>query len=568
MYNRTDINSELFAPQVSIEALLEQRRQRGADMQQMLMDQAAQSAADPQRARMGSMFGSIIGNALGNNSGAADTEMESLKAKNAQQKVAQGQYVDGMNKPTSAGMRQQALMLKDTYPAASVKLIALANDKQKAEEDDLKQQERDKAAAEVATKAEQRRQAAADAEAEKVAYNRKIAETEILRRQSQEIYDRSITAAKTAKAADKVVADAAKEDARVAAEAAQEAVRIARADAEMAGALAEQKRREQVQRDVVQEKRTNELRQEGVSKADAQELAAQEAESNQVTIMSGKQYNVQYPDANLPEDSMWKAKANGDISQILKPSRSNTTVNIPAGQTANFDDKGNITELINITGGPQDIAARKVTAQAEQAQVFADNVGEGKTVKNNVIGNAIQTAKDLSATDSILNPIFGKYGLAELAGGIEGTARSDMQAVVSTLEANSGFSTLQAMREQSKNGGALGSISEAEMVLLTAALGSLKLSQSKEQFDRNLAAFEVVYYDTVNGVGSWAASQAPQAPQAQAPQTQAQAPQTPAAAPQAAPAAPQALGNTTRPDGAFTQDGKAYVIRNGVVYAN
>ena len=55
------------------------------------------------------------------------------------------------------------------------------------------------------------------------------------------------------------------------------------------------------------------------------------------------------------------------------------------------------------------------------------------------------------------------------------------------------------MREASKTGGALGAINEKEMDLLIAALGTLSLAQTKEQFDQKLTEFESVYYDTVNG---------------------------------------------------------------------
>ena len=89
--------------------------------------------------------------------------------------------------------------------------------------------------------------------------------------------------------------------------------------------------------------------------------------------------------------------------------------------------------------------------------------------------------------------------MAKFMGNFEATERSNMEASMKTLEAQSGFSTLQAMREASKTGGALGAINEKEMDLLIAALGTLSLAQTKEQFDAKLTEFESVYYDTVNG---------------------------------------------------------------------
>ena len=83
----------LFTQGPTVDDLLQKRNQRAQDMQKQLMNDAAQGARDPQRARMGSMFGSIIGRALGNNAqGGADSEMEKLAAKNAEQKRLQSEF--------------------------------------------------------------------------------------------------------------------------------------------------------------------------------------------------------------------------------------------------------------------------------------------------------------------------------------------------------------------------------------------------------------------------------------------------------------------------------------------
>ena len=77
-------------------------------MQQQLMNDAAQGARDPQRARMGSMFGSIIGRALGNNSGGADTERAKLEARNLQQKNMQVAYGNELTSGTPESNIQMA----------------------------------------------------------------------------------------------------------------------------------------------------------------------------------------------------------------------------------------------------------------------------------------------------------------------------------------------------------------------------------------------------------------------------------------------------------------------------
>ena len=86
-------SNSLFTQGLSVDDLLAKRSQRSQEQQRQMADYAAQGALDPQRARMGSMFGSIIGRSLGNNAqGGGDSEMEKLKAENAEQKRLQGEY--------------------------------------------------------------------------------------------------------------------------------------------------------------------------------------------------------------------------------------------------------------------------------------------------------------------------------------------------------------------------------------------------------------------------------------------------------------------------------------------
>lgn len=82
----------LFTQGITVDDLLKQRSVRSQAQQQQMMNDAAQGARDPQRARMGSMFGSILGRALGDNAGGADEERAKLEAKNAQQQAMQQQY--------------------------------------------------------------------------------------------------------------------------------------------------------------------------------------------------------------------------------------------------------------------------------------------------------------------------------------------------------------------------------------------------------------------------------------------------------------------------------------------
>lgn len=69
---------------------------------------------------------------------------------------------------------------------------------------------------------------------------------------------------------------------------------------------------------------------------------------------------------------------------------------------------------------------------------------------------------------------------------IPGTPATDFSANLDTLKANIAFGALQAMRDASKTGGALGQVSEKELALLEATLGGLNANQSPESFKANL----------------------------------------------------------------------------------
>jgi hypothetical protein len=75
---------------------------------------------------------------------------------------------------------------------------------------------------------------------------------------------------------------------------------------------------------------------------------------------------------------------------------------------------------------------------------------------------------------------------------IYGTDAADAQAQFDTLKSQIGFGVLQDMRQNSKTGGALGNVSDAEGKRLEANLGALSRKQSLEAFNKGLD--EVISY--------------------------------------------------------------------------
>jgi hypothetical protein len=71
-----------------------------------------------------------------------------------------------------------------------------------------------------------------------------------------------------------------------------------------------------------------------------------------------------------------------------------------------------------------------------------------------------------------------------IVGGI--TPAGQMESLLETIQANVGFDKLQAMREASPTGGALGSVTEKELAFLQAVFGSLRQDTSPENVRYNL----------------------------------------------------------------------------------
>lgn len=74
-----------------------------------------------------------------------------------------------------------------------------------------------------------------------------------------------------------------------------------------------------------------------------------------------------------------------------------------------------------------------------------------------------------------------------------GTAGFDLQKDVDTLGANFAFDALQAMRDASKTGGALGQVTERELDLLKSSVGNIDPNQSHGNFLKNIETVRQAY---------------------------------------------------------------------------
>lgn len=114
---------------------------------------------------------------------------------------------------------------------------------------------------------------------------------------------------------------------------------------------------------------------------------------------------------------------------------------------------------------------------------------------------AIQDVEDNLADETAVNPFTRNTGFfGNIMKAVPGTPAHDTAASINTIEAAIGFDRLQAMRDASPTGGALGQVSEMELRQLNASLGSLRQSSSREQFAANLAQVKKHYMSTVAAI--------------------------------------------------------------------
>lgn len=128
-----------------------------------------------------------------------------------------------------------------------------------------------------------------------------------------------------------------------------------------------------------------------------------------------------------------------------------------------------------------------------------DKAGKGDPLVGKVVNDEIFRAMNwINETDLTTVPATGFGSLFKYIPGSDAKALSTM---LQTIKSNIGFDKLQAMREASPTGGALGQVSERELADLQAVFGSLDQAQTSEQLMYNLQRLRVEYNNIVHGPG-------------------------------------------------------------------
>ena len=153
-----------------------------------------------------------------------------------------------------------------------------------------------------------------------------------------------------------------------------------------------------------------------------------------------------------------------------------------------------------LTKAPLEEELLRLRQQSAAGTLVDKNRIEKLTATLNDANNAFSRVEGKEAQQGLLNGLFEQarnqtgfwttgFAGARLAN-LEGTGAYDLKETISAIRANVGFDKLQAMRDMSKTGGALGNVSNVEIKLLTDSLGSLDTAQSEDQFLEQLKRVE------------------------------------------------------------------------------
>ena len=160
------------------------------------------------------------------------------------------------------------------------------------------------------------------------------------------------------------------------------------------------------------------------------------------------------------------------------------------------NDLGQITMEV-IPGSPTDIAAKEAKAKKGEGDVV-------RATQKSIVVEDIDRLKTKITDAPWYNPvagsIIGKFMENPYIG--SGGNRIDGEALATTIKSSIGFDRLQQMRDESPTGGALGQVSELELITLQATLGSLDLNQSEEQLLDNLDRLAKVYQAMLNKIAA------------------------------------------------------------------
>jgi hypothetical protein len=165
--------------------------------------------------------------------------------------------------------------------------------------------------------------------------------------------------------------------------------------------------------------------------------------------------------------------------------------NIPPGYQATFNPQTGSFELSAVPGGPVE-AEREEDADKAQGR-SESRQRAGQTVLR-AVTRGLEFVPEIAEGDGVAGASARKARAL-----VPGTAEYNMKLQVDDMLSNVGLDTLQAMRENSPTGGALGQVPIQQQQRLEQVLGSFDIAQSPEVIAENFNQINNIYLDIMFG---------------------------------------------------------------------
>ena len=135
----------------------------------------------------------------------------------------------------------------------------------------------------------------------------------------------------------------------------------------------------------------------------------------------------------------------------------------------------------------QALDAYNASVKAAGKQAANPNADASSAYQQSTINSIDEVVGLIDTNQNNLNPFDNVAGLfGSLMSNAPGSPAFDVDKMLNTIKANVGFDRLQAMRDSSPTGGALGQVTELELKLLQSSLAALDQGMSPKRFREQL----------------------------------------------------------------------------------
>jgi hypothetical protein len=238
--------------------------------------------------------------------------------------------------------------------------------------------------------------------------------------------------------------------------------------------------------------------------ASALEAGSIDAGSTVNEALSRERPAAQPEPTALMQNVQWMISQGIPMEQALEMARGGTTVNV-GGEGQPTPQLLGTSGLVAIPdpsvpqgyrvepapGSPLALEAEKLRREAEQAGQKAATGAERKEIYKSEVVRSAEKAKELMSKKGVMDilPEAGVFGsmLANSPIPLPGSQQAvDLKVTLEAVQSGVAFDRLQAMRDASTTGGALGAVTERELALLMNSLGAISQEASPELLRTNL----------------------------------------------------------------------------------